>query len=177
MVVRMRKAEPQDSLSVAQVQVDTWRSTYRGVVPAEHLANLSYERSQRMWERILSDPKITTFVAEDDNGRIVGFANCGPARDTKEFGGELYAIYVIQSMQRMGIGRRLVLSVANDLVAHGFDSMLVWVLAENPYRRFYEKLGGEPLPSKDLVIAGKTLKERGYGWHDLNLLIARLVSA
>ena len=174
MGITIRKAESKDSVGIAHVHVDTWRSAYEGIVPYERLANLSYERSQQMWEGILRDVKMSTFVAEDDSGRIAGFANCGSARDTKDFGGELYAIYVLQNAQRMGIGRRLVLAVANDLVARGFSSMLVWVLEENPSRRFYEGLRGTELESKDITIGGKTLKETGYGWKDLNSLITQL---
>jgi ribosomal protein S18 acetylase RimI-like enzyme len=127
-----------------------------------------------MWEGILRDAKMGTFVAEDDSGSIVGFANCGAARDTRDFGGELYAIYVLQFAQLMGIGKRLVLAVVNDLAARGFSSMLVWVLTENPSRRFYEGLGGEALLSRNIAIGGKTLKETGYGWKDLSSLITRL---
>jgi GNAT superfamily N-acetyltransferase len=174
MAVRVRKAVLQDAVGIAHVHVDTWRSTYGGIVPDERLANMSYERSQRMWEEILSNPKETLFVAEDDPGHVVGFASCGPARDNEDFSGELYAIYVTQSMQGKGVGRALSLSVAQDLTANGCDSMLVWVLAQNPFRRFYESLGAEQVSAKDIVIGGKTLKELGYGWKNLDLLIARL---
>lgn len=174
MAVRVRRAVAQDAPAIAHVQVDTWRSTYGGIIPAELLANLSYERSQGMWEKILSDPKGTMFVAEDDSGHVVGFADCGPARDNKDFSGELYAIYVTQDMQGKGIGRMLSLSVVQDLRAHGYYSMLVWVLAQNPFKRFYESLGGEQASTKDIVIGGKTLKELGYGWKNLDLLIAKL---
>jgi ribosomal protein S18 acetylase RimI-like enzyme len=174
MAVRVRKAVLQDAAGIAHVHVDTWRNTYWGIVPDEHLANLSYERSQRMWEKILSDPKQILFVAEDDPGHVVGFASCGPARDNVDFSGELYAIYVTQSMQGKGIGEALSLSVAQDLRAHGCDSILAWVLAQNPSRRFYESLGAEQASAKEIVIGGRTLKELGYGWKDLDFLIARL---
>jgi ribosomal protein S18 acetylase RimI-like enzyme len=174
MVPRPRRAVVADAAGIALVHVDTWRSTYRGIVPDEHLLNLSYERSQRMWEKILSDPRGTMIVAEDVPGHVVGFANCGPARDNRDFDGELYAIYVLQSMQGRGVGKTLVLSAAEDLRARGFVSMLVWVLDQNPFKRFYERLGGEQVGSKDIVVGGKTLKELGYGWRSLDSLIARL---
>jgi ribosomal protein S18 acetylase RimI-like enzyme len=174
MVPRARRAVVADAAGIALVHVDTWRSTYRGIVPDERLSNLSYERSQRMWEKILSDPKGTMIVAEDVPGHVAGFANCGPARDNSNFDGELYAIYVLQSVQGRGVGKMLVLSAARELRARGFDSMLVWVLAQNPFKRFYERLGGEQVGSKDIVIGGKTLKELGYGWRSLDSLIARL---
>jgi ribosomal protein S18 acetylase RimI-like enzyme len=174
MTPRPRRAVVQDAAGIALVHVDTWQSTYRGIVPDERLSNLSYERSQRMWEKTLSDPQGTTIVAEDVPGHVVGFANYGPARDSEDFDGELYAIYVLQSMQGRGVGKMLVLSAAKDLKARSFDSMLVWVLAQNPFKRFYEKLKGEQVSTRDIVIGGKTLKELGYGWRRLDSLIARL---
>jgi len=124
-----------------------------------------------MWKRILSDTKGTMFVAEV-KGRIVGFADCGPIRDSEEdYTGELYAIYVNEAMQGKGVGRMLSHDVAKNLKSRGFDSMLVWVLAENPFRRFYESLGGQQVRTRDITIGGKTLTEWGYGWKTLAPLI------
>jgi ribosomal protein S18 acetylase RimI-like enzyme len=177
MAVRVRRAVLQDAIAIAHVHIDTWRSTYHGIVPDEVLSNMSYERGQRIWEATFLDPSKSTsvFVAEDDQSNVVGFAACGPARgDERVFSGELYAIYVIQRMQGKSVGRRLVLSAAHDLTARGLDSMLVWVLAKNPFNRFYESLGGEQVLTKDIVIGGKALKELRYGWKNLDSLIARL---
>ena len=111
------------------------------------------------------------FVAEVD-GRVVGFADCGPVRDSeKDYMGELYAIYVNQAMQRKGIGRMLCREVARNLMSRGLDSMLVWVLAENRFRKFYERLGGQRVRTRDITIGGKTLTEWGYGWKSLASLV------
>jgi hypothetical protein len=73
-----------DALAMARVHVDTWRTTYAGIVPDEHLANLSYERCQANWIEHLSRPQGEThaFVAEAQSGHIVVIASCGPLRDT-----------------------------------------------------------------------------------------------
>jgi ribosomal protein S18 acetylase RimI-like enzyme len=165
----------QDAAAIGRVHVDTWRSTYHGIVADEYLSNLSSERSQHNWETALSHSKTqSVFVAEDDQSNVVGFAACGPAREMKEtFDGELYAIYVVRKVQRRGTGKELVLAVANDLKVRGLNSMLVWVLAENPFRKFYVALGGEQFASKKTVVGGKTLEELGFGWKSLDLLIER----
>jgi len=177
--VNVRKAWPQDAAAIAHIQVDTWRSTYRGMVPDKHLDDMSYGRSQKNWEERISNPdgRNTVFVAEDDGGSVVGFAACGAARDdARDYESELYAIYVDQNVQRRGLGRRLVLSVAQDLKARGFDSMLIWVLADNQYRRFYESIGGTQVRKREVAVGGKTLPELGYGWRGMDALIARLAS-
>jgi L-amino acid N-acyltransferase YncA len=175
-MVRVRAAEARDAFAIAHVHVDTWRSHYRGIVTDEYLSNLSYESRQRYWESALIDPKgQSVFVAEDDRGEVVGFAACGPAREkTETFDGELYAIYVLQSAQEKGTGKKLVLGVARDLRTRGFRSMLAWVLEKNPSKGFYGRLGGEPTAAKDAVVGGKALRELGFGWRNLDLLIADL---
>ena len=49
------------------------------------------------------------YVAENEAGQIVGFADGGPerARDMT-FKGELYAIYILNDYQRQGVGRHLI---------------------------------------------------------------------
>lgn len=177
--MNIRRAQLQDAAAIAHVHVDTWRSTYRGIAPDERLDGMTYERSQRNWEERISDPdrRNTLFVAEDDGGSVVGFASCGAAReDAQDYESELYAIYVNQNMQRKGFGKRLVFSVAQALKARGFDSMLIWVLADNQYNRFYESIGGTQVRTREVAVGGKSLRELGYGWRGLGVLIARLAS-
>lgn len=49
MVINVRRAIPQDAAAITRVQVDTWRTTYAGIMSNEFLSNLSYEQSQHMW--------------------------------------------------------------------------------------------------------------------------------
>ena len=62
-------------------------------------------------------------------------------------------------MQGRGIGRKLTLEAAKKLKAYGHDSMLVLVLAENTFKRFYESLGGKQVREKEASIAGRNLNE------------------
>jgi GNAT superfamily N-acetyltransferase len=164
----IREATHNDVPAIAKVHVDTWRTTYRGIVPDEHLVNLSYERRANRWYRILSlapEDGNFTFVAEGESGEIVGFANGGVERTGDPiYKGELTAIYIRQTHQGKGIGRCLVRAVVEKLGRSGIDSMLVWVLADNPAYQFYAALGGKRVHEKELEIGGKPLIEVAYGW-------------
>jgi hypothetical protein len=46
----------------------------------------------------------------------------------------------------------------------------LWVLTTNPYRKFYDKLGGKVVAEKEFRPAGHILPGEGYGWDDLNKL-------
>src|SRR5438552_7633626 len=94
----IREASPTDAAAIARVHVDSWRTTYAGIVPADYLAHLSYARRELFWRDILSAPAQPgcVYVAAQDTGRIVGFASGGPERRHDAiYQGELYAIYLL----------------------------------------------------------------------------------
>ena len=166
----IRPATLDDVEGIAKVHVDAWRSTYRGIMPDAFLDSLSYERraEQRRTAMLERAGKEWSHVAEDDDGRIIGFALGGRERDgTPGFDGELYAIYLLDEYRGRGIGRELTLTIARDLAANGMLSLLVWVLADNPSKRFYERLGAVEVTRKMMVIGGVELEEIGYGWKEL----------
>ena len=102
-------------------------------------------------------------------GQVVGFAGYGvPQQKDSGFDGELFAIYILRAANKLGIGRMLVSAVVNALRKDGRNSMMVWVLKDNPARGFYERLGGEYLYEKPIEIGNDTLREVSYGWRDLS---------
>lgn len=158
------------------VQVDTWRTAYRGIVPDAHLEGLSYDESERLWQDAIAIGDGCVFVAEEGGG-VFGFASGGPgerfSRELREYGGELQTVYVHPSHQGIGAGRRLVGAVARHLTEQRVNSMLLWVFAENlPARRFYESLGGIVLAEDGFELGGAWLSEVAYGWKDLDALLA-----
>ena len=82
----------------------------------------------------------------------------------------MYAIYVLAQLQRRGIGARLTAAVVRRLVEQDIDSMLLWVLADNPSRGFYETLGGRRIREKATEVGGIEVIEVAYGWPDLQHL-------
>ena len=51
--MRVRAAVERDAEAVAHVHVESWRSTYRGLVPDDYLAGLSVERRADNWRRLI----------------------------------------------------------------------------------------------------------------------------
>jgi L-amino acid N-acyltransferase YncA len=167
LVTSIRAATAADARAIAEVHVASWRATYRGIVPDAVLDALSIEEREGRWASSLATPDSRSFayVAEDDAGRVVGFASGGPRRDgDPAYAGELYAIYLLRGVQGRGIGRRLTEAVARHLEDRGMRSMLVWVLSANPARSFYEALGGRYLGEQQLEMGGATMTEVAYGW-------------
>jgi HAD superfamily hydrolase (TIGR01509 family) len=172
--VRIRAARLDDAAAIAGVHIDSWRSTYRGIVPDDYLALLSHETRTRMWSRGLSDAESRNccYVAEEPSGEIIGFASGGPERTgDPEYAGELSGIYLLESHQRQGIGRRLVQVVVERLAQAGLHSMLVWVLADNRSRGFYEALDGELVREGKIEIGGVGFDKVAYGWSDTAVIL------
>jgi GNAT superfamily N-acetyltransferase len=158
---------------VAAVHVASWRTTYAGIVPDTHLASLSVDRYHERHRQLVIQQGVRCLAARDNSlGRIIGLANGGPSRDAdaQASAGELYAMYLLESHQRRGIGTALLRRLAEQLAADGFRSCSAWVLADNPSRAFYERLGGQPNGSQTITIGGEALVEFRYVWPEIHCL-------
>jgi ribosomal protein S18 acetylase RimI-like enzyme len=164
----VRPAHIHDASAIARVHVDSWRSTYQGLLPEAFLASLTEPAYTERWSRVLEEGSSRVYVAEDD-GEVVGFASGGRERAGESgYGGELYAIYVLASAQRRGHGRELVRSVVDGLREMDLTDMIIWVLRDNrPARLFYERLGGTYVRAQPITIGPATLEEVSYGWRQL----------
>jgi L-amino acid N-acyltransferase YncA len=173
----VRPATIEDASQIARVNVDSWRSTYSGILSEDFLAAMSYEDFETRWCGRLGGESgvhgIFFYVAELPAGGIVGFASGGSRQEEStypEYEGELYTAYLLRQYQRRGLGRRLLGAVARGLLADGKRSMLARVLAENPSRPFYETVGGKVLGSQEMEIGGAALEVVVYGWDDIRTL-------
>ncbi|MEX1248883.1 MAG: GNAT family N-acetyltransferase [Anaerolineales bacterium] len=168
-MISIRAATPADAEAIARVHIASWRSTYKGLVPSEFLAALSYERRTEQWGSALENPdRNYIFVAEHKEIGIVGFVDCGPEREgRREYPGEIYAIYLYEQYQGRGIGKQLFDKAVDELKQRGHHSILLWVLIDNPSRGFYVRMGGEEISQKEIEIGGVNLVEVAYGWKQL----------
>lgn len=171
-MVSIRAAVMEDASAIAHVHVESWRSTYAGIVPWAYLSSLDEELRATLWREWLAGETVT-LVAEWD-GRVVGFAHGGKNREPVEkCDAELYAIYLLQEAQKRGIGAALLQGMATALTGRDFKSMAVWVLEQNRSRAFYEKTGARLAISRVIEVGGAKLMEVAYFWADMKSL-ARL---
>ena len=181
-MTRIRRAAKADATAIGRVHVETWQSTYAGLLPDKTLAQMSDVRQSAWWSRALADPKEArgVFVADDQDMGVVGFGSCGLVRDKPEGldgreirVGEVYTLYVEPDFQNMGLGRRLLDALFRQLRADGCDIAVLWMLADNPSRFFYEGLGGERIGQRVDTMAGVDVEELAFAWRDLTVPLIR----
>lgn len=169
----IRSAELRDVSALVRVHAASWRTTYAGLVEDAFLDRLERELDLRIEQRRerVARPDAAVWVACTPKDHVVGFIDGGPIREPLEaYDQELYAIYLLQGWQGMGIGRALIRQLARHLESNGGQKLLVWVLKENSSgRSFYERLGGRLVAEKSIQIGSKTFAELAYGWETLNL--------
>ena len=162
----IRIAEMRDAAAIAHVHVQSWLTTYEGIVPKEYLASLNEAERVPLWQDWLTRD-ISVFVAEVE-GEVVGFAGGGAIRELlHDYDSELYTLYLLEEAQGRGIGKTLLEAVMNDLAQRGYKRMLVWVLEQNPAVGFYEKMRAQHITRKEIEIGNVQLPEAALGWPDL----------
>jgi GNAT superfamily N-acetyltransferase len=169
-VVDLHQASLRDAEAIARIHVETWRSTYAGLLPDNLLVGMSFEKQTKMWQRMLSGGE-TAIVAEDPRYGVIGFGSYGPNRSARSnFSGEVYTLYLLPDFQGLSIGQGLLRALFGALAREGHETAVIWVLASNPSRFFYEAMGGKPTAARNTNMGGQTVREVAYGWESVHAL-------
>ncbi len=132
----VRPAVPADAELIARVQLITWRTAYRGLLPAAVLDEWDDAAAATSWRQAIVSPPTpahAVLVAEEA-GTLVGFAAFGPAElspgeppSPEGPTGELGALLVEPRWGRRGHGSRLVAAVADLARADGTARLVMWL--------------------------------------------------
>ncbi len=175
-MTRIRPAAPVDADAIARVYVESWRSTYAGLLPASVLLRRdAVARQSRWWRDAIgrgpADQAVR--VAEHPAAGVVGVAGGGAARcGALGYRGEVYTLYLLDDHQGKGLGKRLFVDLCESLSRRHGRSVMVWVLDGNPARFFYRSLGGRFVARRAGRMGGARIEELAYGWDDVRELTA-----
>ena len=171
-MIQIRHAREIDTQAIAEVYVETWQCTYAGTLPNHVLIGMNPQKLMISFARALKNHREIILIAERPNVGIIGMGSAGGNRDIdSEYKGEVYTLYVHPDYQNIGIGEKLLADLFFELTKLGINSAVIWVLALNPSRYFYEVMSGERVGDRDEQLWGTTLKEFAYGWNDLSTAI------
>lgn len=181
--VLVRRAERADAAGIARVHVESWRSSYAGILSDRFLLSMREDRNAGQWRRIIGNAHCdeTVMVAARRIGQgeqVLAFGSAGRSRYPKlRRQGEVYTLYVASDWQGQGIGRQLMAGLFGRLVDRGHASAVIAVLSANPARFFYEAQGGRKLGTLNETFAGRRIEQTFYAWDDLpDWLRARALS-
>jgi GNAT superfamily N-acetyltransferase len=168
-----RKAKPTDAPAMATINVATWRDSYGKFLPRQLMAELSCSQKQAEIEDFFArweENQAVALVTEGKSGEMMAFIMAGKNhRQDLGYTGEIYNLHVAPAFQSQGIGRYLVYRVCQAFRQRNWNTMMVWALAENPSRPFYEKLGGRVIAQDIGEYLGFTTPVIAYGWNELSI--------
>lgn len=176
-----RDAKIEDVSVIVEINIRTWQSAYKGIFPDVFLEALPERKQDRIQATIadfgtrMVEGRIERKVVAEVDGTVVGYASYGACREVEVYGlsnvGEIYALYIYDDYQGYGIGKGLVSYAAEKLNRlEGDVSLLIWALERNPYRGFYEKLGGDARFTKQFTLLDVKYEEVGYFYERIERL-------
>jgi len=160
----VRKAEIADAKVLGRIHSNSWKVAYKGIVPDSVLDNITPEKREKYFERVMSENSEDLFLVYAD-GKEAGFMTIGRCRDDDRDStyGEIWGIYLLPEYWNKGIGSYLIDWGINELKSKGYKKVTLWVLEENiKARRFYEKKGFRHDGTVKEIKLGKILNEYRY---------------
>ncbi len=162
--IEVRRAETDDAEAITAVHDASWRLAYDGLIPAQELSRIVARRGPDWWSRAIR--RGTAILVLEVGGVVCGYATFGAnrARNLRQKG-EVYEIYLLPEYQGIGLGTRLFLSARRELRRFGFDTMVVWALADNDLAcRFYANAGGRQVARAHERFGGTSLQKIAFVW-------------
>jgi GNAT superfamily N-acetyltransferase len=172
----VRPAFPDDAAEIARIQVVTWRTAYRSLLPTSVLDDWDADAATASWRTAITAPPTPAhgvLVALEKN-TVVGFAAYGPAElvdderpDPAGPTSELTTLLVEPRWGRRGHGSRLLAAVADLARGGGAARLQVWLPeADTVSAGFYESAGWAPDGwARTLDTGDEPLRE--VRWHAL----------
>ncbi len=166
--------------------VAAWRSAYAGILPETYLAKLSAVREAASYQSgiaaranghaafvaIADEADTPEGIRTPPGGLVVGFVTGGRSRRPELADGEVETLYVLDDWRERGLGRRLMRAMAAHLHALHCRNALVWVLADNPSRWFYERIGGRTVALQAICVAGQDVTQQAMLWEPVESLLS-----
>jgi len=147
----VRPARAHEAAEIARIQLATWRTAYRRLLPRRVLDSLDEAWMTREWHEAITEPpsprhRVLVAVEQADESHLVGFAASGPADEAalapqeKPLPDNVAAVtdlLVEPRWGRRGHGSRLLAASVDLWRADGFDTAVAWAYENDPATRSF----------------------------------------
>jgi ribosomal protein S18 acetylase RimI-like enzyme len=143
-MITLRPAQFSDHIAMAQLHINNWRDTYRGILSDHYLDHEVEQDRLNTWHERLQSPKVNQRITlAIENEKIVGFC-CLYLDDDPAFGSLIDNLHVDFSLRKAGVGKMMVKDAVKKVIAEGEQKkMYLWVYEQNiNARQAYERMNG-----------------------------------
>jgi GNAT superfamily N-acetyltransferase len=157
----VRPARPGDAEGIARIQLSTWRTAYRRLLPRHVLDQLDPEWMRERWRQAIEAPpsgrhRVLVAVEQAEESYLVGFVAAGPADEDALAPDEpawpvgnapaaITDLLVEPRWGRRGHGSRLLAACVDLWREDGFDTGLAWAYEkDHAMLAFLAGAGWEP---------------------------------
>jgi GNAT superfamily N-acetyltransferase len=156
----VRPARPEDAAEIARIQLATWRTAYRRLLPRHVLDRLDEAWFAERWRAAIEAPpsnrhRVLVAIEQAEQSHLVGFAASGPADEqalapgepSTALGGDAAAVtdlLVEPRWGRRGHGSRLLAASVDLWREAGFARAVAWAFdGDEASRKFLTSTGWE----------------------------------
>ncbi len=155
----VRPARPDEAGEIARIQLVTWRTAYRRLLPRHVLDEMAEAWLARHWLAAIEAPpsrrhRVLVAVEQAESAHLVGFTASGPADEAALAPGEeplapdvaaITELLVEPRWGRRGHGSRLLAASVDGWREDGFRTAVAWAYEQDPAtRRFLASAGWAP---------------------------------
>ncbi|MEF2484797.1 GNAT family N-acetyltransferase [Vibrio mimicus] len=142
MEINLRKAVQTDARQIAQIHVNSWKSAFDGLMPADYINGFTVSSREDEWQKTIRSSTETVVVAELGN-KVVGFMSYFASTESAEVI-ELSKLYLCPSVYGQRLGSRFLTHLEQESQALGTKTIKLYVLDNNEAAiQFYTKHGFE----------------------------------
>lgn len=171
--LQIRPATDADLAQIAAIHHHNWQIAYAGIMTPAEIDVILPEKRLPQWRQWLADADNMILVADSGTAVIQGFLYGGKVKPHEILSGglegfdcEIYSLHTAEAVQGRGLGRALIGAAAQRWQAQGRRALTLWAYRDNPFRGFYERIGGR------LVAEGLDdgIPDVAYGWREIDAL-------
>jgi|CXWL01.1.fsa_nt_gi 3-deoxy-manno-octulosonate cytidylyltransferase (CMP-KDO synthetase) len=171
--ITFRSGSAGDIPAISEAYVKSVRGSYAGFLPDEYLSGLTVDQRAAVFSERRGDHKDSyrVLIAEDDEAGVVGFIDYAyKEADNFDYAGHIFSFYFVPEFQGRGLGGLLFRECLRTMRREGYVSASLDTFEANPYRSFYDKMGGTVLGAGEHLNNGLREPTVVLGWSDLSTI-------